>query len=63
MFQLNKSSDVLLDIDKSGGQGLYDPFLEEPEYCNAGNAALWEMTVLHVSISYQCKRSLKVMEN
>lgn len=47
VLQLNKSSDILLDVDKSGGQGLYDPFLEEPEYCNAGNTALWEMALLH----------------
>jgi nucleolar complex protein 3 len=38
--------DVLLDPDTSVGQGVYFPELEDPEYCNASNTALWEMTTL-----------------
>lgn len=41
--------DILLDVDSSLGQGIYDPFLEEPEHCNASSTALWELAALHVS--------------
>ncbi|KAJ1531012.1 hypothetical protein ONE63_005844 [Megalurothrips usitatus] len=46
VLQLNKSIDLLLDVDKSFGQGIYDPLLQEPEYCNAGNSTLWELSLL-----------------
>ncbi|XP_034251483.1 nucleolar complex protein 3 homolog [Thrips palmi] len=46
VIQLNKFADVLLDLDLSGGQGLYDPMLEEPEYCNASSSSLWEVALL-----------------
>ncbi|XP_015262119.1 PREDICTED: nucleolar complex protein 3 homolog [Gekko japonicus] len=38
-------TDLLLD-NESQGSGLYLPELEEPEYCNAQNTALWELHVL-----------------
>ncbi|GFG40146.1 hypothetical protein Cfor_08231, partial [Coptotermes formosanus] len=38
--------DILLDPDSSVGQGMYFPELEDPEYCNASNAALWELIAL-----------------
>ncbi|XP_047114636.1 nucleolar complex protein 3 homolog isoform X1 [Schistocerca piceifrons] len=46
ILTMNKSVDILLDLDSTVGQGHYFPELEQPEYCNAGNTALWEMTVL-----------------
>ncbi|XP_067321831.1 nucleolar complex protein 3 homolog [Anolis sagrei] len=38
-------SDLLLD-NESQGSGLYLPELDEPEYCNAQNTALWELHAL-----------------
>ncbi|XP_062988964.1 nucleolar complex protein 3 homolog isoform X2 [Elgaria multicarinata webbii] len=38
-------TDLLLD-NESQGSGLYLPELEEPEYCNAQNTALWELHTL-----------------
>jgi len=38
--------DILLDPDSSVGQGMYFPELEDPEYCNASNTALWELIAL-----------------
>ncbi|XP_054839841.1 nucleolar complex protein 3 homolog isoform X2 [Eublepharis macularius] len=38
-------ADLLLD-NESQGSGLYLPELEEPEYCNAQNTALWELHIL-----------------
>ncbi|XP_066476591.1 nucleolar complex protein 3 homolog isoform X2 [Tiliqua scincoides] len=38
-------ADLLLD-NESQGSGLYLPELEEPEYCNAQNTALWELHTL-----------------
>ncbi|XP_077206417.1 nucleolar complex protein 3 homolog [Paroedura picta] len=38
-------TDLLLD-NESQGSGLYLPELEEPEYCNAQNTALWELHAL-----------------
>ncbi|XP_048361252.1 nucleolar complex protein 3 homolog [Sphaerodactylus townsendi] len=38
-------TDLLLD-NESQGSGLYLPELEEPEYCNAQNTALWELHIL-----------------
>lgn len=45
-FQLTSVLDVLLDTDTSVGSGNYDPELEDPEYCNASNTALYELTIL-----------------
>lgn len=57
VMQVGKSVDVLLDVDSSLGQGIYDPFLEEPEHCNASSTALWELTALHRHY-HQAVRSL-----
>ncbi|XP_028651303.1 nucleolar complex protein 3 homolog [Erpetoichthys calabaricus] len=38
-------SDILLDSE-SHGSGTYLPELDEPEYCNPQNTALWELHVL-----------------
>ncbi|XP_044276584.1 nucleolar complex protein 3 homolog isoform X1 [Varanus komodoensis] len=38
-------TDLLLD-NESQGSGLYLPELDEPEYCNAQNTALWELHIL-----------------
>lgn len=40
--------DLLLD-DESQGSGVYLPELEEPEFCNPHNTALWELHLLTVS--------------
>ncbi|XP_022912978.2 nucleolar complex protein 3 [Onthophagus taurus] len=45
-LQLNRFTDVLLDVDQTVGDGDYQPFLEDPEYCNASSTALYEMTLL-----------------
>ncbi|XP_014278519.2 nucleolar complex protein 3 isoform X2 [Halyomorpha halys] len=45
-LQNNKAVDILLDLDTSVGQGLYLSELDDPEYCNAENTALYEMTLL-----------------
>ncbi|XP_053244682.1 nucleolar complex protein 3 homolog isoform X2 [Podarcis raffonei] len=41
-------TDLLLD-NESQGSGLYLPELDEPEYCNAQNTALWELHTLRVA--------------
>ncbi|KAH0623607.1 hypothetical protein JD844_006539 [Phrynosoma platyrhinos] len=41
-------SDLLLD-NESQGSGLYLPELDEPEYCNAQNTALWELHALQMN--------------
>ncbi|XP_066549713.1 nucleolar complex protein 3 homolog [Amia ocellicauda] len=38
-------SDILLD-NESQGSGIYMPELDEPEYCNPQNTALWELHTL-----------------
>ncbi|XP_005991626.1 nucleolar complex protein 3 homolog [Latimeria chalumnae] len=38
-------TDILLD-NESQGSGVYLPELDEPEYCNAQNTALWELHLL-----------------
>ncbi|XP_007478842.1 nucleolar complex protein 3 homolog [Monodelphis domestica] len=38
-------TDLLLD-NESQGSGIFLPELDEPEYCNAQNTALWELHVL-----------------
>lgn len=46
LMQLMKQLDILLDFDESFGDGKYLPELEDPEYCNAGSSALFEMVSL-----------------
>ncbi|XP_011297136.1 nucleolar complex protein 3 homolog [Fopius arisanus] len=46
IMQLNKNVDLLLDTDNTAGEGLYQPELDEPEYCNAHRSALWELVPL-----------------
>ncbi|KAG9485036.1 nucleolar complex protein 3 homolog [Eleutherodactylus coqui] len=45
LLQTFPKSDILLD-NESQGSGLYLPELDEPEYCNAQNSALWELHTL-----------------
>lgn len=44
-------TDLLLD-NESQGSGVFLPELEEPEYCNAQNTALWELHTLRVQPSF-----------
>lgn len=37
---------MLLDLDASSGKGTFLAELEEPEHCNAGSTALWELHLL-----------------
>lgn len=46
LMQLMKQLDILLDFDESVGDGKYLPDLDDPEYCNAGSSALFEMVTL-----------------
>lgn len=46
IMQLNKFTDVLLDLDTSVGEGKFFPELDDPEYCNASNTALYELATL-----------------
>ncbi|NP_001088273.1 nucleolar complex protein 3 homolog [Xenopus laevis] len=45
LMQTFPKTDLLLDSD-SQGSGIYLPELDEPEYCNAQNSALWELHTL-----------------
>ncbi|KAM3913552.1 nucleolar complex protein 3 homolog [Leptodactylus fuscus] len=45
LLQTFPKTDILLD-NESQGSGLYLPELDEPEYCNAQNTAMWELHVL-----------------
>ncbi|XP_073541675.1 nucleolar complex protein 3 homolog [Phyllobates terribilis] len=45
LLQTFPKTDILLD-NESQGSGLYLPELDEPEYCNAQNTALWELHIL-----------------
>lgn len=45
LMQTFPKTDILLD-NESQGSGLYLPELDEPEYCNAQNSALWELHTL-----------------
>ncbi|KAM4704450.1 nucleolar complex protein 3 homolog [Rhinophrynus dorsalis] len=45
LMQTFPKTDLLLDSE-SQGSGIYLPELEEPEYCNAQNTALWELHAL-----------------
>ncbi|KAL1493764.1 hypothetical protein ABEB36_009457 [Hypothenemus hampei] len=46
LMQLNRSTDILLDLDNSGGEGQYQPEIHDPEYANASNTALFETSLL-----------------
>lgn len=46
MLQMNKAVDTLLDLDVSVGDGKYEPELEDAEYSNASNTALFEVVPL-----------------
>ncbi|KAF7271845.1 hypothetical protein GWI33_015322 [Rhynchophorus ferrugineus] len=46
LMQLNRSIDILLDLDGSVGDGKYQPGFDDPEYANASNTALFEMVLL-----------------
>lgn len=46
-WQTFPRTDLLLD-NESQGSGVFLPELEEPEYCNAQNTALWELHALRV---------------
>ncbi|KAH0550275.1 nucleolar complex protein 3 homolog [Cotesia glomerata] len=46
LLQLCKTTEILLDTDSSAGEGLYQPELDDPEYCNAHRTAAWELVAL-----------------
>lgn len=46
-LQTFPKTDLLLD-NESQGSGVFLPELDEPEYCNAQNTALWELHALRV---------------
>ena len=46
VMQLNRSIDVLLDMDTSFGDGKFQPELDDPEYTNAASTALYELVLL-----------------
>lgn len=46
LMVLNRFVDILLDTDSSVGEGRFLPDVDDPEYCNASNTALYEMTSL-----------------
>lgn len=46
MLQLNKSVDILLDVDTSVGDGRYMPELDDAEYSNAASTSLFEIVPL-----------------
>lgn len=48
-LQTFPKTDLLLDSE-SQGSGVFLPELDEPEYCNAQNTALWELHVLRVRV-------------
>ncbi|CAG9853869.1 unnamed protein product [Phyllotreta striolata] len=50
VMQLNRSADVLLDLDSSTGEGKYQAEIEDPEYCNAASSALYEL--IHLARHY-----------
>ena len=43
LMMTHKQTDMLLDLDCTSGNGSFLPELEEPEHCNAGSTALWEL--------------------
>ncbi|VEN58187.1 unnamed protein product [Callosobruchus maculatus] len=46
IMQLNRSVDILLDLDPSIGEGQYQAEIDDPEYSNAASTALYELTAL-----------------
>lgn len=46
VMQLTSSLEILLDTDTSIGSGKYDPYLDDPEYCNANCTSLYELSAL-----------------
>lgn len=46
MMLLTSQIQKMLDTDTSTGSGQYDPYLDDPEYCNAGATALYELSAL-----------------
>ncbi|XP_050510797.1 nucleolar complex protein 3 homolog isoform X3 [Diabrotica virgifera virgifera] len=46
IMQLSRSTDILLDLDPSTGEGKYDPEIDDPEYSNASSSALYELMLL-----------------
>lgn len=46
VMQLTTALSGLLDTDSSIGSGNYDPYLNDPEYCNANCTALYELATL-----------------
>lgn len=46
VMQLNRSVDVLLDLDTSVGEGKFQAEIDDPEYANASSTALYEMVLL-----------------
>lgn len=46
MMTLNRFVDILLDTDSSVGEGKFLADVDDPEYCNASNTALYEMILL-----------------
>lgn len=46
IMQLSSSMAGLLDTDTSIGSGIYDPYLNDPEYCNGNCTALYELATL-----------------
>lgn len=44
---LNRSADILLDIDSSTGDGKFRADLDDPEYANAASTALYELILLN----------------
>ena len=50
-LQTFPKTDLLLD-NESQGSGVFLPELDEPEYCNAQNTALWELHALRVRVPH-----------
>lgn len=42
-LQQTQNLDILLDTDVTTGSGRYDPFIDDPEYCNGSCSILWEI--------------------
>lgn len=51
VMQLTKAAHIVLDTDCIG-DGHYQPEIEEPDYCNAHNSALYELIALQVHFQY-----------
>lgn len=43
---MNSQADMLLDCDNEVGSGEYNPFVNDPEFCNASSTFLYELTLL-----------------